>query len=120
MSFWLSNFIRLHLTTPWPILIYAFTWTTLLTLTVLAATLSLQVAFISAITPSSSFSQKCNNVGSIRMPLDFPGDTLCFPAPLFMKSKVDLIVPPVFAAVIVAASAFMVRAVGLFDRDQTP
>ncbi|KHN09426.1 hypothetical protein glysoja_016525 [Glycine soja] len=82
--------------------------------------MSPQVAFVSAITPSSKFSQKCSSGGSIRMPLDVPGDILCFPAHMFVRSKVDLIVPPVFAAVIVAASACVVRAVGLWEHDQTP
>ncbi|TKY62257.1 hypothetical protein E2542_SST12113 [Spatholobus suberectus] len=117
--FWLSNLVRLHLTTPWPMLTYAATWITVLTLTVAVASFSPQVAFVSAISPSSSFSQKCKTSGSIRMPLDVPGDILCFPAHMFMKTKIDLIVPPVFAAVIVAASACVVRAVGLWEHDQT-
>ncbi|KAK7245253.1 hypothetical protein RIF29_40090 [Crotalaria pallida] len=118
MSRWLSNFTRLQLTTTWPILIYAATWMTLLIFVVAVATFSLQVAFVSAISPSS-FSQNCNDDGYIRMPLDVPGDILCFPAHLFMKSKIDLIAPPVFAAVIVAASAYVVRAVGLWEHEQT-
>ncbi|KAE9621861.1 hypothetical protein Lal_00032747 [Lupinus albus] len=115
MSLWLSNFIRLRLTTPWLMLIYAATWITLLSITVAVATFSLQVAFVSAISPSSSFSRKCKADGSIRIPLDVPGDILCFPAHLFMKSKIDLIALPVFAAVIVAASVCVVRAMGLCD-----
>ncbi|KAE9590976.1 hypothetical protein Lalb_Chr20g0113261 [Lupinus albus] len=81
MSLWLFNFIRLHLTTPWPILFYAATWITLLSITEAVATFSLQVAFVSAISSLSSFSQKCKADGSIGMPLDVPGDILCFPAP---------------------------------------
>ncbi|KAK7284213.1 hypothetical protein RJT34_18955 [Clitoria ternatea] len=119
MSLWFSNMLRLHHTTPSPILAYAATWMTLLTLTVAVASLSPQMAFVSAISPSSSFSNKCNSYGSVRMPLDVPGDILCFPAHMFMKSKIDLIVPPVFAAVIVAASACVVRAVGLREHHQT-
>ncbi|KAG4916255.1 hypothetical protein JHK87_053812 [Glycine soja] len=115
--FWFSNLVRMHLS--WPVLTYAATWIILLTLTVAVASMSPQVAFVSAITPSSSFSQKCSSGGSIRMPLDVPGDILCFPAHIFVRSKVDLIVPPVFAAVIVAASACVVRAVGLWEHDQT-
>ncbi|XP_027349884.1 uncharacterized protein LOC113861329 [Abrus precatorius] len=118
MSLWLCNLVRLCLTTPWPLLTYAATWITLLTLTVAVASFSPQVAFVSAISPSSSFSQKCSTDGSIRMPLDVPGDILCFPAHLFIKSKIDLVVPPVFAAVIVAASACVVRAVGLWEHYQ--
>lgn len=117
MSLWFSNLVRLHLTTPWPILAYAATWITLLTLTVAVASISPQVTFVSAISPSSSFSRKCRTEGSIRMPLDVPGDILCFPAHLFIRSKVDLIVPPVFAAIIVAASACVLRAVGLWEHD---
>ncbi|XP_057438442.1 uncharacterized protein LOC130730447 [Lotus japonicus] len=119
MSPWLSELFRLHLTTPWPILAYAATWMTLLIVTVPVASISPQVAFVSAVSPSSSFSQKCRADGSIRIPLDLPGEIICFPAPKFIMSKIDLIVPPVFAAVIVAASACVVRAVGLWDHDQT-
>ncbi|CAJ1897227.1 unnamed protein product [Sphenostylis stenocarpa] len=115
--FWCSNLVRLHLT--WPVVTNAATWTTLLSLTVAVASVSPQVAFVSAISPSSSFSQKCSTSGSIRMPLDVPGDILCFPPGMFVKSKIDLIVPPVFAAAIVAASACVVRAVGLWEHDQT-
>jgi len=115
--FWFSSLVRLHIT--WPIVSYAATWITLLTLTAAVASISPQVAFVSAISPSSSFSQKCSTDGSIRMPLDVPGDILCFPPHMFVKSKVDLIVPPVFAAAIVAASACVVRAAGMWEHDQT-
>ncbi|XP_058742265.1 uncharacterized protein LOC131614724 [Vicia villosa] len=114
MSLWLSNLFRLRFTTPWPILTYATTWVTLLTITVAVASISPQVTFVSAISPSSLFSQKCENDGFLRMPLDVPGEVLCFPSHLFVKSKIDLIVPPIFAALIVAASTCVVRAVGLF------
>ncbi|XP_057744424.1 uncharacterized protein LOC130962272 [Arachis stenosperma] len=135
---WLCNLIRLQQLTriisTWaPLLIYSATWVTLLTLTVAVASLSPEVAFVSAISPSSSFSQKCTNNNNIkpiihnnnvegstniRVPLDFPGDTLCFPVELFFKSRIDLIVPPIFAAVVVAASAFVVLALGLWEHDQ--
>ncbi|XP_058742264.1 uncharacterized protein LOC131614723 [Vicia villosa] len=114
MSLCLSNLFRLRFTTPWPILTYATTWVTLLTLTVAVASISPQVTFVSAISPSSLFSQKCENDRFIRMPLDVPGEILCFSSHLFVKSKIDLIVPPIFAALIVAASTCVVRAVGLF------
>ncbi|OIV92122.1 hypothetical protein TanjilG_26980 [Lupinus angustifolius] len=95
MSLWLFNFIRLHLTTPWPILISAATWITLLSITVALATFSLQVAFVSAISPSSSLAQKCKADGSIGIAMDVPRDILCFTAHLCMKSKIDLILLPV-------------------------
>ncbi|MED6134645.1 hypothetical protein PIB30_038828 [Stylosanthes scabra] len=148
MSLWrLCNQIRLHqhqqitrIISTWPLLIYSATWVTLLTLTVAVASLSPEVAFVSAISPSSPFSRNCNNnnikiihnniegstatttsnsnVKMIRVPLDLPGDTLCFPVELFFKSRIDIIVPPIFAAVVVAASACVVRSLGLWERDQ--
>lgn len=113
---WLSNF-RLHLTTTWPLLIYAITWVTALTFTVAVASFSPEVAFVSAITPFSSFSQKCKGKSDVRVPLDLPGDMLCFPAQFFTKSNIDLIVPPIFAALIVTASACVVRAAALWELD---
>ncbi|XP_027367380.1 uncharacterized protein LOC113873453 [Abrus precatorius] len=116
MSLWVFNIIRLYVMSTWPLLIYAATWVTALTLTVAVASFSPEVAFVSAISPSSSFSEKCKSK-SVRVPLDVPGDTLCFPPHLFTKSHIDTIVPPVFAALIVAASACVVRAVGLWERE---
>ncbi|KAK7345673.1 hypothetical protein VNO77_16282 [Canavalia gladiata] len=121
MSLWLFNITRLHLMSTWPLLIYAATWVMVLTLMVAVAAFSPEVAFASAILPSSSFSQKCKSKSdgtfvSVRVPLDVPGDILCFPAHLFTKSNIDIIVPPLFAGLIVAASACIVRAIGLWER----
>ncbi|KAM3736787.1 hypothetical protein ACB098_09G007100 [Castanea mollissima] len=101
-----------------PLLIYAATWTTILTLTVAVASFAPEVAFVSAISSTSRFSKLCETEGSVRLPLDVAGEILCLPAHLFVKSKLDLIVPPVFAAVVVAGSACLVRAVGLWEQDQ--
>ncbi|KAK7849692.1 hypothetical protein CFP56_002514 [Quercus suber] len=60
----------------------------------------------------SRFSKLCDTEGSVRLPLDVAGEILCLPAHLSVRSKVDLIVPPVFAA------AFLVRAVGLWEQDR--
>lgn len=49
--------------------------------------------------------------------MDLPGDVLCVPDLLFRKSRIDLIVPPIFAAVVVAGSACVVRAFGLWADD---
>nr|POE80301.1 serine/threonine-protein phosphatase 7 long form like [Quercus suber] len=46
----------------------------------------------------SRFSKLCDTEGSVRLPLDVAGEILCLPAHLSVRSKVDLIVPPVFAA----------------------
>ncbi|XP_048429483.1 uncharacterized protein LOC125472292 [Pyrus x bretschneideri] len=109
-----------RLSSRWPVLIYAASWTTVLILTVAVASFSPEVAFVSAISSTSEFSRVCGSEGSIRIPSDVPGDVLCLPAHLFSKSAIDFIVPPVFAAAVVAASAYLVRAVGLWEADEVP
>ncbi|KAK4773395.1 hypothetical protein SAY87_028414 [Trapa incisa] len=109
-------------TSRWPLLLYAVTWTTLLTATVAVASFAPEVAFVSAISSSSSFSQACllhalEEGSSVRVPIDLPWETVCLPVHLFTRSKLDLVVPPVFAAVVVVSSAFAVRALGLWDDD---
>jgi len=112
MLVWVSNLIR-----SWPLLMYAVSWVTVMTFTVAVASLSTEVAFVSAI--SSSHTCKSNDGGSfvrVRVPLE---ETPCFPVHLLTKSSIDAIVPPIFAALIVAASACVVKAVGLWEHDQT-
>ncbi|KAL2323352.1 hypothetical protein Fmac_027731 [Flemingia macrophylla] len=101
MFLWLSSLIR-----SWPLLIYAITWIVVMMLTVAVASLSPEVAFVSAI----SSPERCKSKSNVRVPLE---ESPCFPAHLFTKSHIDVIVPPVFAALTVAASACLVRAVGL-------
>lgn len=99
---------------------YATTWTTILTATVAVTSFAPELAFVWAITPSSSFSKVCQDQkeGFVRVPFDVPSDIFCLPAEMFKKSKIDLVVPPIFAAVIVAASACLVRALGLWEVDE--
>lgn len=54
---------------------------------------------------------------TVRVPLDIPGEVFCLPVQLFRRSKMDLLVPPVFAAVIVASSAYVVKALALWETD---
>ncbi|KAK4270085.1 hypothetical protein QN277_023167 [Acacia crassicarpa] len=117
MSLSLSGYLR-RTSSSWTLLQYAAGWTMFLVLTVAMASLPPEMAFLSATSPSSSFSNKCKIDGSIRMPLDIPGSILCFPAPLFQKSKFDFIVPPILAVVFVTASTCLVRALGLWDHHQ--
>ncbi|XP_028765419.1 uncharacterized protein LOC114723394 [Neltuma alba] len=122
MSISLSGFIipiRLRTSNSLALFLYAATWTVFLVLTVGVVSFSTEMAFVSAVTSSSSFSKSCKMDGSIRVPLDVPGAMLCFPAPLFHKSKLDVIVPPILSVVVVTASAFMVRALGLWDHHQS-
>ncbi|GAV62697.1 hypothetical protein CFOL_v3_06220 [Cephalotus follicularis] len=112
LSFFTSS-LRL-LSSRWPLLLYAATWTTILTVTVAIASFAPEFAFVSAIYSSSPFSKGCETEGSVRVPLDVPGEIICMPAHVFGKSKMDLIIPPVFAAAVVAGSACAVRAIGLW------
>ncbi|KAG6643140.1 uncharacterized protein LOC122277451 [Carya illinoinensis] len=119
MFLFTAIFTHLTSSSRWPFLVYAATWTAILTVVVAVASFAPEVAFVSAISSSSFFSTACETDGSVRMPLDVPGETLCLPANLFSRSKIDFIVPPVFAAVVVAASACLVRATFVWDDDET-
>ncbi|KAI3765671.1 hypothetical protein L2E82_15713 [Cichorium intybus] len=114
------NSILEKLSQRWPLLIYATTWTTILTATVAVTSFASELAFVWAITPTSSFSGVCQDQkeGSVRVPFDVPSEFFCLPSEMFKKSKMDLVVPPIFAALIVAASACLVRALGLWEVDE--
>ncbi|KAI6698263.1 hypothetical protein NL676_018382 [Syzygium grande] len=113
-----------------PLLLYAAAWTALLTATVAVASFSPELAFVSAVSPSSAFTRECGGVGGggggpsaedvVRVPVDLPGEVVCLPAHLFSRSRADLVVPPVFAAVVVAGSALVVRALALGEEDDAP
>ncbi|MCD7458315.1 hypothetical protein HAX54_037911 [Datura stramonium] len=124
MSFTFLNSIVERLSLRLPLLLYAATWTTLLTIIVAVASFSPEFAFVSAITPSSSSSfshHACHDHGKrsslVRIPLDLPLEVFCFPSEVFKRSKMDLIVPPIFAATIVAVSAYVVKALALWEVD---
>ncbi|XP_031275989.1 uncharacterized protein LOC116134450 [Pistacia vera] len=117
LSFFNSLFHKL--TSRWPLFLYAATWTTILTAAVAVSSFWPELCFVWAISPSSSFSRDCDTDAFVRVPLDLPGEFLCLPAHLFKRSKLDLFVPPVFAAVVVASSAWLVRALGLFEYQES-
>ncbi|KAH6802569.1 hypothetical protein C2S51_034015 [Perilla frutescens var. frutescens] len=104
----------------WPMLVYAATWTSILTAMVAMASFTPEIAFVSAVTPTSSLSQACTMTipaASIRLPLDIPSHNFCFPSQLFKRSGIDMLVPPIFAAVIVATSTCAVKAIGLWEAE---
>lgn len=100
MFLFTAIFSRLTTSSRWPFLVYAATWTAILTTVVAVLSFVPKVVFLSAVS-SSSFSTACETNGSIRVPLDVLAETVCLPANLFSKSKIDIIVHPVFAAVVV-------------------
>ncbi|KAF6148558.1 hypothetical protein GIB67_042517 [Kingdonia uniflora] len=94
---------------------YALVWTVILTVTVVLASFAPEMAFVSALYTSSSFSKACKADGYVRVPLDGSSqDLFCLPAQMFRRSKIDLVVPPVFAGLVVAGSACFVRAMSLW------
>ncbi|XWS71721.1 hypothetical protein CRYUN_Cryun03dG0162900 [Craigia yunnanensis] len=101
----------------WPQLLHALKWTVLLTLMVSIASFVPEMAFVSAVSPSSSFSRSCKPEGLVRIPLDFPREKVCLPAHMVKRSKVDFFVPTVFAGLAVAASACVVRSLGLWESE---
>ncbi|CAN1135317.1 hypothetical protein LINPERPRIM_LOCUS15616 [Linum perenne] len=119
MSLPLFASFRRRLIPKLPLLIYATTWTTLLTVIVAVASFSPEFAFVSTITKvQSPDSGDCRREGMVRVPLDVPGEVFCLPAKLFAKSDIDFLVPPVFAAVVVAGAAWVVRSIGLWEGEE--
>ncbi|KAK6943686.1 hypothetical protein RJ641_024788 [Dillenia turbinata] len=99
-------------------LLQAVTWVVLLTVTVAVIAFLPELVFVAVIRPTSSFSKPCAVRGdSVRLPLDFPGEVFCIPSHTVKKSSFDFLVPPLFAAVMVAASAFVVRAICSWEDD---
>ncbi|XP_057801382.1 uncharacterized protein LOC131016697 [Salvia miltiorrhiza] len=118
MIFRFLNSLPESLSSPtYPLMLYAAAWTAILTATVAVASFTPEWAFVSAISPSSPLSQACHGAGSVRLPLDIPPEDFCLAARLFKRSRIDMLVPPLFAAVIVAGSACAVRALGLWEAD---
>ncbi|CAI0471773.1 unnamed protein product [Linum tenue] len=101
-------------------LIYAARWTALLTVLVAVASFSPEFAFVSTITAvqSPGSGGECRREGMVRVPLDVPGEVFCLPAQMFAKSNIDFVVPPVFAAVVVAGAAWVVRSIALWEDDE--
>ncbi|KAG8374311.1 hypothetical protein BUALT_Bualt11G0118500 [Buddleja alternifolia] len=97
------------------VLLYAAAWTAILTAAVVMASFSSEMAFLYTISETSSMSPACRNADSVRLPLDIPSEDLCFPDGVFKRSRIDAIVPPLFATVMVVASTSMVKALGLWE-----
>ncbi|KAJ4915301.1 Uncharacterized protein Rs2_00851 [Raphanus sativus] len=88
----------------WPVIVQATTWTVLLMITVAVASFAPELAFVSTV------SSPCGRGdGFVKIPMDFPGDSVCVPSHMVRRSRFDLFMPPIFAAVMVTASACLIR-----------
>lgn len=100
-----------------PLFVYSIFWTIFLATVVTVASVSPELAFTSGLSPFTEFSLACDDLQGkyLRLPLDKPGDVICLPAHMVGRSNMDFLVPPIFAAMVVTASAFFVHAVGLWE-----
>ncbi|XP_010509324.1 PREDICTED: uncharacterized protein LOC104785755 [Camelina sativa] len=109
-----------------PIFVQGVTLTLFLLITVAVIFFAPEFAFTSAIYPSSSSSvrrkfssRRCGSDAAVLVPLDLPTEIICLPANLFRRSKMDLVVSMIFAAMVVALSAVFVRIMGLWEAEET-
>lgn len=58
----------------------------------------------------STVSSSCGGGdGFVKLPMDFPGESVCVPSRMVKRSRFDLFLPSIFAAVMVTASACLIR-----------
>ncbi|GLJ16081.1 hypothetical protein SUGI_0267770 [Cryptomeria japonica] len=94
---------------------YGIFWTTFLAAVVTVACMACQLAFTSAVLSRKGIGNMVKSEVFVRVPLDMPGDVICLPVALFRPSVMDFVIPPMFAAVVVTASACFVYAVEIWD-----
>ncbi|CAA7026284.1 unnamed protein product [Microthlaspi erraticum] len=99
----MEPFLR-RVSTRWPAIAQAATWTMLLTFTVAVASFAPEMAFVSTVSSSCGGGE-----GFVKLPMDFPGQTVCVPSRMVKRSRFDLFLPSIFAAVMVTASACLIR-----------
>ncbi|CAN8295111.1 unnamed protein product [Cochlearia groenlandica] len=88
----------------WPDIVRASTWTVLLTFTVALVSFTPMMAFVASVSSSCG-----GGYGFVKIPVDFPGESLCVSSHMVRISRSDLFLPSVFAAIMVTASAFLIR-----------
>ncbi|KAJ3683975.1 hypothetical protein LUZ61_013139 [Rhynchospora tenuis] len=96
----------------------AATWTALMTAAVVLTSFSPEVAFVWALShpPPTAPAARCKG-NRLWVPLD-GREGACLPSRAVNRSTADVFVPPVFAALVVGASACFVKAVA-WDHTQT-
>ncbi|KAL3696785.1 hypothetical protein R1sor_010861 [Riccia sorocarpa] len=105
-----------------PMVAHTVLWTSLLALLVTIGALSLEMGFSSVVSSHAQQPEDCALHGSLSvackpcysLPLDGPDYKFCVPALRFKKSKLDLVVPPIFAGLVVSGSALLVQTLDLF------
>jgi hypothetical protein len=75
-----------------------------------------ELAFVWAVVPGTPLARACSGETSVGLPLDgLPWDVVCLPAGVFGRAPPDVIVPLVFAVVVVAGAVWFTTAVGVWE-----
>lgn len=106
-----------------PLLLYAATWSAVAAMSVAVAALAPELAYVWGVAPGAPLTKACPDGnfagGSIGLPLDGPPwDAVCVPAGLFGRTVPDVVVPLVFAVVVVAGATAFTAAVGVWEDDE--
>ena len=106
------------------LLLYAAAWTAVATTAVAVAAFAPELAFVWAVGPGAPLSRACpgtttggdGGTFTVGLPLDGPPwDAVCVPADMFGRAKPDVIVPLVFAVVVVTGAVWFTTAVGVWE-----
>ena len=102
------------------LLAYAATWAAVAVTAVAVAAFAPELAFVWAVGPGTPLSRACqgDDVFSVGLPLDGPPwDVVCVPAGMFGQAGPDVVVPLVFAVVVVTGAVWFTTAVGVWEDD---
>jgi hypothetical protein len=100
------------------LLLYAATWTAVAVTAVAVAAFAPELAFVWAVGPGTPLARACSGGARVGLPLDGPPwDVVCLPAGAFGRAPPDVIVPLVFAVVVVAGAVWFTTAVGVWEDD---
>lgn len=106
------------------LLLYAAAWTAVATTAVAVAAFAPEFAFVWAVGPGAPLSRACpgsSGAGdgfSVGLPLDGPPwDVVCVPVGMLGRAKPDVVVPLVFAVVVVTAAVWFTTAFGVWEDD---
>jgi len=108
------------------LLAYAATWTAVAVTAVAVAAFAPELAFVWAVGPGTPLSRACQGGGEgfgVGLPLDGPPwDVVCVPAGMFGRVRPDVVVPLVFAVVVVTGAVWFTTAVGVWEdnHDEEP
>ena len=102
------------------LLAYAATWAAVAVTAVAVAAFAPELAFVWAVGPGTPLSRACQGDDgfSVGLPLDGPPwDVVCVPAGMFGQAGPDVVVPLVFAVVVVTGAVWFTTAVGVWEDD---